>query len=156
MERLFKVLDNALKLDIDKLMQEVYSDKELQEFILDLNRRRQLFQRGIDSKGSKLGVYAPLTEKLSEGITFSFQGEGKTKVAGGDIFLFDTGDFYESFKIVIEKTAIEITADPQKEDTNLFDKYGPDIVGLTEDSIAILQAIVRERLIPLIRASLIS
>ena len=154
MDALRKVLNNTIKLDIDKLMQEVYSDRDLQTFILDLNRLNQLFEQGIDSRGNKLGEYSAATEVFTQGETFTFKGETRTKEAGGDIFLFDTGEFYESFKLIVKRTFIEIEADPQKDDTNLLDDFGEDIVGLTDDSLVILQEIFINRLIPLIRAKI--
>ena len=156
MERLFKVLDNALKLDIDKLMRKIYADKELQILILDPNRNRQLFQQGVNAEGKTLAsIGGPYTTATIEG-TSQFEGKRSKGLPTDHITLFDEGDFYATFRFLIEKDGFEILADPQKDETNLFDRWGKEILGLNEDSIAILQAIVRERLIPLIRASLIS
>ena len=62
-----------------------------------------------------------------------------TKVAGTHYTLFDTGEFYESFELIVGKDYFEIDADPLKtnedgETTNLFYKYSTAILGLTDES----------------------
>jgi hypothetical protein len=109
----------------------------LQVDILEMNRFDQLFQQGIDSKGDLIGVYSYTTELLSGGL----------KKAGDHYTLEDTGHFFESFKIMTGKDFFEIIANPIKPDANLFDKYGADIVGLTEESKKKLQMLM----IPLIQ-----
>ena len=54
------------------------------------------------------------------------------------ITLFDTGDFYDTFKVIPFLGGFEIDANPIKENTNLFDEFGEDILGLTEESREIL------------------
>ena len=55
------------------------------------------------------------------------------------ITLRDTGEFYESFKVVPLLRGFRIEADPDKGGgDNLFDDFGEDIVGLSEENILIL------------------
>ena len=156
MDRLKEILNNAATLDADELMREIYQDKELQEFILDLNRNRQLFQQGVDSTGTSLeSIGGPYTTATIEG-TSQFEGKRSKGLPTDHITLFDEGDFYRTFKLVVMKTAIEITADPIKDGVSLFIRWGDDVLGLNQDSRDILSAIVQNRIIPLIRASILA
>ena len=68
-DRVKKILDNAIALDENKIINQILSNKSFQEFIIDLNTRDQLFDKGINSLGVKLsdigGDYAGLTLELS-------------------------------------------------------------------------------------------
>ncbi len=131
-----KFIDN---IDFGKIIFTILkTDKEMQKAILDLNRIDQLFNRGIDSNGRLLsdigGPYSPFT------VT-----EGKKK-SPFIIDLHDTGVFYASFDLMVTFTFIEITADPFKEDTNLFEEWGKDIVGLTQESKDKLRAMLAPKI----------
>ena len=97
MNRLSEVINNVKKLDIDQIMLEIYADKDLQEFILDLNKKDQLFDQSIDSEGKKLTPgYSPFTQVLLDSERhnlFRFKGSTKKKKSGEAPFLFDTGEF---------------------------------------------------------------
>ena len=110
----------------------IEENDKLQVDILELNRFDQLFQQCVDSDGNLIGVYSFTTELLS----------GGRKKAGTHYTLEDTGAFYESFKIMTGRDFFQIIANPIKPDANLFDKYGADIVGLTEESKKKLQVIM--------------
>ena len=106
MSKLKRLFQNSLKLDLDEIVFEIYQDKEVQEFILDLNRKDQLFERGIDSLGKELDGYSPNTEtrlNADRANLFRYKGSVKKKIAGEPAFLFDEGEFYESFKLVVKK-----------------------------------------------------
>ncbi len=125
-------------LDADELLLSIYRNKKTQAFIIGLNTREQLFIDREDSRGIKLkdigGGYSPVTEELSEGIQFTYQGEVNVKLAGESPFLYDTGDFFKSFKITPIKGGFLIDANTQKDDTDLIQEWGPDILGLTNES----------------------
>jgi len=115
-------------------MKVLFQNPTFRKLIIDLNTQEQLFEQGIDSKGRSLGEYSIAT---IEG-TRNFLGKKQKGQRFDHITLKDTGDFYKSFAVQLEGTTIRITADGQKEDTNLFQEYGIDIVGLTEDSMSVL------------------
>ena len=46
--------------------------------------------------------------------------------------------FWDSWKVQVKKALIIIDANPFKEDTNLFDEYGIDVLGLTDNNLQIL------------------
>jgi len=52
-DRVKKILDNALALDENKIINQILSNKSFQEFIIDLNTEGQLFDKGINSLGTK-------------------------------------------------------------------------------------------------------
>ena len=104
----------------------------LQVDILEMNRFDQLFKQGIDSDGNLIGVYS----------STYIGAQGQTKTKGDHYTLEDTGHFYESFKVMTGRDFFEIIANPIKPDGNLFDDYGADIVGLTEESKKKLQVIM--------------
>lgn len=106
----------------------LFQNQEFRKLIIDLNTEEQLHEKGVDSKGIQLGEYTTYTKSLK-------QAKGQFT---GHITLKDTGEFYKSFRLVMDGSAIKIIANPIKEDTNLFKEYGIDIVGLTEDSMSVV------------------
>lgn len=140
---LIKRLQGAL--NINKLIYEVISeDRELREQILDLNRYGQLYNSGIDSTGEKLsdigGEYSP--------VTLQFAAEkGRPKKSADHIDLYDTGRFYETFRLLLEEDGFIIDANTLKEDTDLAKEWGEDILGLTPESIEIVSSWLRDRIV---------
>lgn len=125
-------------LDADRLLLSIYRNKKTQAFIIGLNTREQLFIDREDSRGIKLkdigGGYSELTEALSEGIQFTYQGEVNIKITGESPFLYDTGDFFKSFKITPVKGGFLIDANTKKGVDDLLHDWGSDILGLTNES----------------------
>lgn len=148
---LIKLGEKHKQLNIVNILFEILQEKNTQEFILDLNRKDQLFDKGINSEGQTLesigGGYSPVTEIINQNKVFSYKGSSKKKIAGESPFLFDTEDFYKSFKVFVTKSEIRIDADPNKDGINLFFEWGEEIVGLTEGSIDKL----RQYVLPLIQ-----
>jgi hypothetical protein len=107
-----------------------FNDPNFTNYILDLIRNDQLFSQGIDSDGDIIGYYSEWTEMMNP-----------DKRAGTPYTLKDTGEFYESMIIYIYDNLIEIDADPIKKDdkgeeTNLFNEYGENIIGLTDENLS--------------------
>ena len=143
--RLRQLLDFIINLDENKIVFDILQKRSALEVeILNLNRIDQLFKRGIDSEGRLIGVYSFRTEEIS----------GGRKRAGTHITLFDTGQFYKSFAILPFEDFFRITANPIREDTNLFEDFGEDIVGLTEENKAKLPDLIRPRIIQYIKERL--
>ena len=117
-----------------KIMSEIWKDKVLQNTIIQLNTKAQLFGRGIDSLGETLGDYSAASVEFF----------GKRE---GHIQLFDEGDFYKSFKIIPLGEDADIYADTIKIQDNgkridLTDRFGIEIIGLTNESKQILKDIM--------------
>ena len=122
------LLANITDLELNGIILEVWEQEDVQEIIIGLNTRNQLFDEGIDSEGQTLGEYTPFTKgrKQEKGLPFD------------RITLYDTGEFYDSFYIKPVNDGFEIIADPVKDDTDLFTDYGKEILGLTSESKDIL------------------
>ena len=127
--RLGKVAKQATKLNRDKMLVRLWKNKEVQTFILDLNRVSQLFEDGVGSDGKVFGLYA------SDQGTVNFKGKTKNKKRNSRISLFDTGEFYRSFDIKQSGSEFKITADDIKEGKSLTAFYGKEILGLSIESI---------------------
>ena len=132
MDKLKKLLRGFQNLNQWKLLESLLREKELRNYILDLNRIDQLFNQGIDSKGQSLGEYAASTILG----TSKFKGKIEKGQPTDRVTLKDTGDFYKSFNILFEEDGFEITADENIDYVpKLLDTYGEDIVGLTTDNL---------------------
>ena len=121
------------KFDLDKILSRVWRNPRVQKFIIDLNTKKQLFEKGEDSEGGSLGDYSAFTIQI--------------KVSKGQrvdhITLRDTGAFYETFKVFVFSKGFKIEAKGQKEDSNLFDDFGENIVGISEESLFKLCEFIR-------------
>ena len=106
----------------------VFNDPRVKDLIIDLNTEKQLFDKGIDSKGRPLksigGDYSYLTKDIK-----SFHHQPFDRIT-----LKDSGDFYRSFEVKAFAGNIHIIADTMKDDDNLTTRWGSDILGLTDES----------------------
>jgi len=120
-----KLAENAKSIDVNELMTSVYQEnkKEFTDVVVNLNTEEQLFE-GINSLSIPLseigGNYAPVTVRI------------KGLSSNDKITLRDTGDFYRSFNVIIEADGFVIDSDSIKEGVDLTERWGEDIVGLTE------------------------
>jgi len=122
------LLRQKRELNAVRLFIKIGNEPEINDLIIRLNTEgetsSQLFELGIDSRGVELedigGNYSPVTIeiKLSKG----------QKV--DNITLRDTGKYYDSHKVFANSVGFIFDSDPIKDDTNLFDEWGPDILGL--------------------------
>lgn len=147
------ILKRATSINLDEIMLKVFDNDKVQEYIENLNKEQ--LQEGIDSKGDELSYidhngrertgYSRVTELITKG----------KKKAGSHFTLFDTGDFYKSIKLMPELNGVTITANPIKEDENLFKKFGNDIIGLTQESVQLLQEFIKPIFIQEVRMYLL-
>lgn len=98
-------------------------DTSVKQRILYWIQQKQLYEEGIDENDAIIGTYSSFTESLHP-----------DKKAGTHYTLLLTGAFYDSMHIKVEPTAIDIYANGQKDDDNLFEKYGKGIIGLTTEN----------------------
>jgi hypothetical protein len=141
------MLRKAISLDEGQLFLSVMSGKVVQKFAVDLNTN-QMKDEFMNSEGILLseigGEYSPSTVKVGR------------KHSATSVDLYDTGGFHESFKIInVTTKSFEIESNPITDDgTNLFDRWGEEIEGLTFESldklaiflIPLYQKYVREQL----------
>ena len=131
-----EILRFIISLNVDQIAFEIARQKPLQDLVIELNTKKQLFDKGEDSKGAKLvgknivtdGLYAPLTVKIKRA-----KGQPTNRVT-----LSDTGEFYASFVVKPYKGGFEIDADDEKPDHDLFEEFGSDVVGLNPENLQII------------------
>ena len=140
-ERTKKLFAALKKLDETKIINSILRDKGFQKFIISLNQNDQLFEEGIDSKGKTLGKYSDFTIEIKKE-----EGQPTDRIT-----LLDTGDFYKSFVVTVKSGGFTISANPVKDDSNLFDDFGEDVVGLTKENLQFVIDAIREKLLTAIR-----
>ena len=158
-KRLIDLANRIIDLDRKNVTKEILSQKEIQIFIIQLNTEgqetSQLFELGIDSTGKTLKSIGG-TDLTSSGYTpFTIEIKKSKGQRTSNITLKDSGDFYKSFKVVVLEDGFRIVADPNKEDTNLFEEWGTNIVGLTDENIGILRSRLKEEVFAIIRRQIL-
>jgi len=143
MEALKSILNKYINIDsnINILLNTILNKKDIQDYIIMLNQKDQLYEQGINYKNQVLGYYSPNTERINP-----------NKKAGTHFTFFDTGDFYKSFRIYLKRDYFLIEANPIKDDDNLFKVYGTEILGLTPENITKLQ----NKIYPLLKKEIIN
>ena len=139
-------LEAILKLDLDTVALEISKQKGFQRLVIELNTEgqptSQLFKLGEDSLGRPLkgktilkdGDYTPFTVKEKRK-----KGQPTDRPT-----LKDTGGFYMSFRVIPFVGGFRIEADPIKDNTNLFEELGEDIVGLNDENLQIITDVYKE------------
>ena len=110
------------------IFKKVLDRTDVKRKIIELNTERQLGDEGINALGQIIGFYSYATEFLSDG----------RKRAGDPFTLNDTGAFWASFEVRVFQGHITINADGDKGDDDIIQKYGIDILGLTDQNLQIL------------------
>lgn len=111
-----------------RLIQNIIWDNEA--YIVDLNAEEQLYEQGINRLGVEIADYAPYSP-----VTISIK-EAKGQPTNR-VTLRDEGDFESSFFLEVGDKQLEIKASDFKTE-DLMRKYGRQILGLTDENIAIL------------------
>ncbi len=97
-----------------------------QQFIENLNREQL-------SKGQRADdTFLPPYKKNNPSKTFG--NTSVTKNAGEPIKLLDTGDFYNSIDVKVSGGAFLMTGNTNKGETDLAERYGQSILGLSTES----------------------
>jgi hypothetical protein len=134
--RIDKLLDALIDANSDK-MWFFAIDKDVQNEIIRMNTEDQLEEDGIDSLGRSLGPYSPLTIMYKK-----MKGQRYDHVT-----LKDTGEFYNSWNVTVTVNEIGFDANDQKDDTALFEVYGVDVLGLTDENMQYLKEMIVENYI---------
>ncbi len=133
LDKLLRVLNNAINLDIDSIMFKIYFDNEIENFIITSNRIDQLSE-GLDTEGQIIGVYSAKTEEINYGQTFTFGGLTVEKIAGEPYNLLDTGQFFNSIKLGVLKDGFVIYGNDIKDGKSLSDRFDTELLGLTQEN----------------------
>lgn len=113
-------------------MADIMKDERLKRYYIELNQE-QLHDSGTDSNGNP--IIPPYSRRTME-------IKRRKGQVSDHVTLKDTGKFYKSFKITVFRGGFIIDADGQKQETNLFDKYGIDILGLDDNSMIQFQDVL--------------
>jgi hypothetical protein len=110
-------------------------DGNVRRLILYWIQNDQLRKEGIDEDGDVIGWYSQLTEILS----------GGRKKFNTHYTLEDTGEFFREMFVIVLADSIVIDSDGADKENgdNLFTKYGDGIIGLTDENMDKLVAILR-------------
>lgn len=120
----------------------VFSTEEAKDEIIRLVTIEQLFEQGIDGSGQLVQPegYAPFTIEYKKASGQRFD----------HVTLNDSGAFYDSFQVDVGDDYFIINAQDNKGEVRLFDVYGEDVAGLTEESqtalVSLVFEIIKERL----------
>ena len=137
-------LQSVADLELNEVAFKIASEKEVKDLVIRLNTKDQLFELGQDSLGDSLGEYSPFTVEKKKDKNQPFNR----------ITLKDTGEFYNSFVVVPYRGGFIIKANPIKEDSNLFDDFGTDIIGLNETNLSILREVYKEKTLEVLKEKL--
>ena len=137
-----KSLNKWLKVDPILIIRQILSDRAILNWIEQANRR-QLFagKNSLDVKLSDIGGgYSDLTLELHP--------EKQRDVVN----LYDTGEFHKSITVTVDTNLLQLDADPFKTDdngneTDLFEEWGEDIIGLNEENLQQLIEVIKTKLI---------
>ena len=144
--KLSDLINNVKRLDFNSTFFFIFSQSHIQLFAIELNTGSpnnseygQLFLHGIDAEAKPLkeigGDYAPITKdiKLSEGLPID------------RVTLYQDGVFYRSWRFIQSEDSFTLRADTIKEGEDLQDRWGSNLVGLTDESIkSLIEEIIPE------------
>lgn len=153
LEQLKRLAENTINLNVNELSVSVFKLPDVQRFIIRLNRVEQLYNEGLDSNDKVIGTYSYTTALMAGEESYIFNGLVSTKKVGEPYTLFDSGVFYESFRVRIDADGFVIIANTKKEDRDLMD-LGP-ILGLTQQSKDELAEKITPLLIEAVRESIL-
>jgi hypothetical protein len=111
---------------------------ENEKEIVSLNQE-QLYDKGVRANNTPVGSEYPYTQ-----FTKAIKARKGQRI--DHVTLKDTGDFYKSFELIVTDKSFEIIAKDSKTE-KLKDKYKPEILGLTEESIAIVRGMLKAYLL---------
>ena len=138
MQAILDMTRNISNLNGDDIFLKITSQKGFLELIEKLNK--QQLQEGLNSDSNIIGLYSNRTERINP-----------DKKAGTPYTLEDTGEFYDSFKVTADGEGVNIDAQRRFKTKNIFEKYGIDILGLTEEN----HNEIIEYLIPIIQEAIL-
>lgn len=120
----------ALKGQENTIFKKALDNKFIRDLITDLNSEIQLGEQHVDSLGNKL--FNQMTQS-------SVYAESDPLGRGGEPYeVRRTGEYWESFKALVGQGFITINSDPFKDEDNLFDIYGENLEGLTDQNLQTL------------------
>jgi len=150
---IYKVARRMEGLNSESIFLAIFNKKESKNYIVSLNTWVQMYEDGKDGEGDELanvgGSYANSTvnDKKGKGLPYDH------------VTLYDTGDFYKTYKVTASKNEILISANTIKVDDtgnseDLKDRWGDDIIGLNSESLEALRLFAIPKIIELVKVKL--
>jgi len=146
--RIGQLLKDLQKLDELNMWVKVMSEREINTFVVEKIRLR--LQKGEMPDGSLItnqltgdSFYKMITQ-------LTYAEIGRRIEAGSHYTMKHTGEFYDSLKL-LEPDADLVEIFGEKKDVNLFEKYGNDLIDLTDENIQELIEKVKEKYLQNIR-----
>lgn len=114
------------ELDTGEIAKKIVRDND--NILIDMNAQDQLYAKGVNRLGVRIDEYQPYRP-------LTIQVKIEKRQPYDRVTLKDTGEFYDSFYVETAEDRFYIKASDEK--TNwLIKKYGVEIFGLTNDSLA--------------------
>lgn len=114
------------ELDTGEIAKKIVRDND--NILIDMNAQDQLYAKGVNRLGVRIYEYQPYRP-------LTIQVKIEKRQPYDRVTLKDTGEFYDSFYVETAEDRFYIKASDEK--TNwLIKKYGAEIFGLTNDSLA--------------------
>lgn len=114
------------ELDTGEIAKKIVRDND--NILIDMNAQDQLYANGVNRLGVRIDEYQPYRP-------LTIQVKIEKRQPYDRVTLKDTGEFYDSFYVETAEDRFYIKASDEK--TNwLIKKYGAEIFGLTNDSLA--------------------
>lgn len=114
------------ELDTGEIAKKIVRDND--NILIDTNAQDQLYAKGVNRLGVRIDEYQPYRP-------LTIQVKIEKRQPYDRVTLKDTGEFYDSFYVETAEDRFYIKASDEK--TNwLIKKYGAEIFGLTNDSLA--------------------
>lgn len=114
------------ELDTGEIAKKIVHDND--NILIDMNAQDQLYAKGVNRLGVRIDEYQPYRP-------LTIQVKIEKRQPYDRVTLKDTGEFYDSFYVETAEDRFYIKASDEK--TNwLIKKYGAEIFGLTNDSLA--------------------
>lgn len=114
------------ELDTGEIAKKIVRDND--NILIDMNAQDQLYAKGVNRLGVRIDEYQPYRP-------LTIQVKIEKRQPYDRVTLKDTGEFYDSFYVDTAEDRFYIKASDGK--TNwLIKKYGAEIFGLTNDSLA--------------------
>jgi hypothetical protein len=119
-----KIANNLENNPIESILKKIFSEDFIKDWIIETIQTR-LFEEGEDGTGKVLRTNASFRKnnksKFYSDFTISLKKIGGDKTS--NVTLKDTGEFYRSFEITAKNTLVEIKADFEKDDGNIFKNF---------------------------------
>lgn len=114
------------ELDTGEIAKKIVRDND--NILIDMNAQDQLYAKGVNRLGVRIDEYQPYRP-------LTIQVKIEKRQPYDRVTLKDTGEFYDSFYVETAEDRFYIKASDEKANW-LIKKYGAEIFGLTNDSLA--------------------